>query len=121
MTRFKTILLVALAVALLQTVTARTARGVEWQFSVANPNGKGRTFLWVPPACQQVRGVILAQQIILEKLVLEDPAIRQAAADENLAIALVTPPCIGDYDEKGRGAETLQKNPGRLGGGVWLR
>ena len=109
MTRSRTILLICLAVALLQSVTARTARGVEWQFSVANPNGKGRTFLWIPPACRQVRGVILAQQIILEKLVLENPAIRQAAADENLAIALVTPPCIGDYDEKGKGAETLQK------------
>ena len=74
-----------------------------------NPNGKGRTFLWIPPTCRQVRGVILAQQVILEKLALEDPAIRQAAADENLAIALVVPACIGDYDEKGKGAETLQK------------
>ena len=98
-----------LAVLLLQMVAARRAQGVEWQFSVGNPNGKGRTFLWIPPACRQVRGVILAQQVILEKLALEDPAIRQAAADENLAIALVVPACIGDYDEKGKGAETLQK------------
>ena len=105
----KAILLISLAVSLLQTVTARTAWGVEWQFSVANPNGKGRTFLWIPPMCQQVRGLILAQQVILEKLALEDPAIRQAAAEENLAIALVVPACIGDYDDKGKGAEMLQK------------
>lgn len=98
-----------LLVCLLLIVAAGRARGVEWQFSVANPNGKGRTFLWIPPMCREVRGLILAQQIILEKPALEDPAIRQAAAEENLAIALVTPPCIGDYDEKGKGAETLQK------------
>ena len=107
--KYKAILLFVLAVSGLLAGTARTAAGVEWQFSVANPNGKGRTFLWVPTTCQRVRGVILAQQIILEKPALEDPAIRQAAADENLAIALVVPPCIGDYDDKGKGAETLQK------------
>ena len=107
--RFRAILLICLAVALLQTVAVFTARGVEWQFSVGNPNGKGRTFLWIPPACRQVHGLILAQQVILEKLALEDPAIRQAAADENLAVALVVPACIGDYDEKGQGAETLKK------------
>ena len=109
MMNFKSILLVGLVAALLQIVAVRTARGAEWQFSVGNPNGKGRTFLWVPPTCRQVRGLILAQQVILEKPALEDPAIRRAAADENLAIVLVVPGCIGDYDDKGKGAETLQK------------
>ena len=107
--KFKAILLACLAVCVTQIAAASAVRGAEWQFSIDNPNGKGRTFLWIPPTCQQVRGVILAQQVILEKPALEDPAIRQAAADENLAIALVVPGCIGDYDEKGKGAATLQK------------
>jgi hypothetical protein len=98
-----------LAVSALQVVLAGSAAASVWQFSIANPNGKGRTFLWIPPSCRQVRGVVLAQQVILEKVALEDPVIRQAAAAEDLALALVIPACIGEYDEKGGGAQTLQK------------
>ena len=101
--------LISLLILALPIAAVSVGHGSEWQFSVKNPNGKGRAFLWIPPACRQVRGIVLAQQVILEKVALEDPAIRQAAAAADLALVLVIPACIGDYDEKGKGAETLQQ------------
>lgn len=98
------VLLLILSVSLCPVLHA-----AEWQYSV-DTNGKGgRAFLWIPPNCERVRGIVLGQQVILEKVVLEDPAIRAAAAKESLAILFIVPACIGDYDEHGKGAETLQK------------
>jgi hypothetical protein len=81
----------------------------DWPFAIDVPGTKSKVFLWIPPACTYVRGVILGQQVILENKVLEDPLIRQAAADKNLAIALICPGCLGYFDYKGKNvAQTLQ-------------
>ncbi len=80
-------------------VKASGGQAVDWQFAVDIPGTKNsKAFLWIPPTCQLVRGIILGQQVILENKVLEDPIIRQAAADENLAIVLICPGCVGYYD-----------------------
>ncbi len=63
----------------------------EWQFAVETGVRNGHAFLWIPPACQHVRGVILGQQVILEKTVFEDTAIRHAATEECLAEVIVYP------------------------------
>jgi hypothetical protein len=78
----------------------RASPAADWQFAIDVPGTKSKVFLWIPPACQKVRGIILGQQVILENKVLEDPIIRQAAADENLAIALICPGCLGYFDYK---------------------
>jgi hypothetical protein len=86
-------------------------QAAEWNFSVpvAAAKKETRAFLWIPPSCERVRGVIFAQQVILEKVALEDPAIREAATRENLAIVFVVPGCLGDFDEKGGAALALQR------------
>ena len=89
--------------------TAGSIGAAEWQYSIPTGHRDGRVFLWIPPECRAVRGIVLGQQVILEKPALEDVRIREAAAKEDLAIALVVPACIGEYDEKGKGAETLQR------------
>ncbi len=80
----------------------------EWQYSVKTDEKSGRAFLWIPSNCQRVRGIVLGQQVILEARMFEDPEIRAAAERASLALVLVVPAAIGEYDEKGKGAETLQ-------------
>lgn len=60
-----------------------------YQYSV---DAGGRTaYLWIPPACRYVRGVIIALSNLLERNWLEDPLIRQTAAEEGLGIIWVGP------------------------------
>ena len=67
-----------------------------WQYAVeTKPKPLERAFLWIPPGCTYVRGVVLAQQVILEHLVMEDPYIRAAATREGLALVLLSPFNIG--------------------------
>jgi hypothetical protein len=47
--------------------------------------------MWIPPACQRVRGVMFVLNNMLEERVTVDPTIRQAAADCGLAIVWVQP------------------------------
>jgi hypothetical protein len=91
-------------------VLSATATAAEWQFVVDSGVKNGRAFLWIPPECDRVRGIIIGQQVILEKCVLEDPQIRAAAAREKLAIVFIVPAAIG-YDEfgpEGKGAAVVQ-------------
>ncbi len=83
----------------------------EWQFSIPTSDGKGRAFLWIPPGCDYVRGVVLSGQVILEKNMMEDPAIRAAAARAGLALVLDMKSTIGigtDLREGGEGRKRLQ-------------
>jgi acetyl esterase/lipase len=70
----------------------------------------GKAFLWIPPDCDTVRGVIVGQQVILEKVAFEDPQIRAAAARAKLAIVFIVPAAIGydDFGPEGKGAATFQ-------------
>jgi hypothetical protein len=99
-----------LALAVLTALALYPASAADWQFVVDSGVKNGRVFLWIPPDCDRVRGVILGQQVILEKCALEDPQVRAAAAREKLAIAFIVPAAIG-YDEfgpEGKGAAVLQ-------------
>jgi hypothetical protein len=56
-----------------------------YQYSVPTIN-EGDAYLWIPPSCKYVRGIILACRNMLEQNWVESPIVRKAAADENLAI-----------------------------------
>ncbi len=66
-----------------------------YQYSVSM--GSGRAYLWIPPDCRQVRGVIMALSNMLERNWLEDPIIRKTAAREGLGIIWVGP--AGHHDK----------------------
>ena len=86
-----------------------TAHAAEWQWSIGTEGKKpGKAFLWVPPECEYVRGILFGQQVILEQAVFEDPQIRAACARENLAILFVVPGCIAydDFGPDGKGEQT---------------
>lgn len=76
--------------------------GAEYQWSVQMPSvtstethGPPRAFLWIPPTCERVQGVVLAQHNMLEVPVFDSAVFRQAMAELNFAIVWITPPWGG--------------------------
>jgi hypothetical protein len=72
------------------------ARGAEWQWSVEvkaekYTNGTARAWLWIPPGCERVRGVVVAQHNMEEISILENPKFRAALAELDFAEVWVAP------------------------------
>jgi len=86
----------------------RPAHGAVYQYAV---HEGGRTvYLWVPPSCLRVRGLIVAFRNLSEPLWLEDPLIRAAASDQCLGIVWI-----------GRGKDSaLDANMGTEAGDAFL-
>ena len=66
------------------------AWSAEWQWSVpvkgAIENaGRSRAFLWIPPNCKRIRGVIVAQHNMEEIMILENPGFRKAMSELGFA------------------------------------
>lgn len=54
-------------------------------------DGHPRAFLWIPPACRQVRAVVVGQHNMEEEAIFENPAFRSAMDELGFAIVWVTP------------------------------
>lgn len=70
--------------------------GAVWQWSVPvkaekPENGSSRAWLWIPPNCQHVRGVVVAQNNMEEISILENPKFRAVLAKMNFAEVWVAP------------------------------
>ena len=94
------------------------SRAAEWQWSVPIPpppgktNERPRAFLWIPPDCRQVRGVVFGQHNMEEEPVFEHPVFRQALAEIGFAEVWVAPWFDGNFRfDQGAGErlETLLK------------
>ena len=96
---------------LLMLAAVCAARGADYQFSVpvGGSHSDARTFLWIPPKCAHVRGILLGQQVILEKRVCDDPFIRAACAKESLAILLCYETPLGYFDYSQGADKKLQQ------------
>jgi hypothetical protein len=71
----------------------------EWQWSIpvkggVDKKGPSRAFLWIPPNCQKLRGVVLAQHNMEEIHILENAKFRQALSELGLAEIW----CIPSFD-----------------------
>lgn len=67
-----------------------------WQWSVPVKNslehpGESRAWLWIPPGCAKIRGVVVAQHNMEEISILENPKFRAALAEMNFAEIWVAP------------------------------
>jgi hypothetical protein len=58
-----------------------------YQYSVLE--GDRRVYLWVPPTCTNVRGLIVAFKNLTEQRWLEDPIVRSAASEECLGVVWI--------------------------------
>jgi hypothetical protein len=63
----------------------------QWSVPVTGIEGNARAFLWVPPDCKQVRGIIMAQHNMEEISILENAAFRQKMAKLGFAEMWVSP------------------------------
>lgn len=84
-------LFILLAISPIQVLEASV-----WQWSIPvkaekPQNGPARAWLWIPPHCQHVRGVVLAQHNMEEISILENPHFRAALTRMNLAEVWVAP------------------------------
>jgi hypothetical protein len=78
-----------------------------YQFAVPTKDVEGReiaAFLWVPPAADRLRGVLLGGQTLMEDAFAADPLVRRACTDEKLAIVYFVPPLDATFDYRGNGA-----------------
>src|SRR5688572_21009263 len=50
-----------------------------------------RAYLWIPPDCRYVRGVVVGQQNMLEERILEHPEFRNTMAELGLAVVWISP------------------------------
>ncbi|MDR3723446.1 MAG: hypothetical protein P4K83_03040 [Terracidiphilus sp.] len=65
------------------------AQDVVYQFAV--PVASRTAYLWIPPRCEQVRGVVAAFANLTERMWLDDAMARKAMSDECLAALWIGP------------------------------
>jgi hypothetical protein len=70
-------------------LAATSTVAAEWQSSV--PLGDGRAFLWIPPACKQVRAVVVGQNNMIEEGILEHPLLRKELSKLGIAEIFIAP------------------------------
>ncbi|HEY8893204.1 MAG TPA: hypothetical protein VIM79_00200 [Niastella sp.] len=81
------------------------ASAQEWQWSVAvdsvvspETNDHPRAFLWIPPNCTQVKGVVVGQHNMIEDGILEHPDFRKTMTELGFAEVWVTPNITIPFD-----------------------
>jgi len=78
------------------SIQHQTAISAVWQWSVP-VNGKldnhpdARAYLWIPPDCNMIRGVVVAQHNMEEVSILENPVFRKKMSSMGFAEIWVTP------------------------------
>ena len=95
----------------------REVRCPEFQSLAAVPFGvddKGKSklttaYLWIPEACQTVRGLVLAQQNVAEQSFAENAVIRQACRDTDLAMVWFYPAFAPTFEHPEQDGAVLQK------------
>lgn len=84
----------------LSTTLAAPAAVFQYSGPVTTTKNPSTAFLWIPPEAKTVRGVIMGGMTLMEREFSKDPVIRQACADQSLAIIFM---------KTGLGATDLQK------------
>jgi len=70
---------------------AASASAAVFQYTVpvATTRGESAAYLWIPPKARQVRGVVMGGMTLMERECAQDERIRQACADQQLAIVFL--------------------------------
>lgn len=82
--RFSTSLLLLLL--LLLATASLDAAVFQYRLSVATQKGERDAFLWLPPASEQIRGVLVAGMTLAEREAVQDPEVRAVCREADLAI-----------------------------------
>jgi len=82
-------LAVVVCVCLLADPATASSAVFQHAVPVATSKGESTAFLWIPPKAPQVRGVVIGGMTLMEREMAKDATIRQACADEHLAIVFL--------------------------------
>jgi len=63
----------------------------QWSLPMPSPDFERRAYLWIPPNCKHVAGVVVGLQNMLEKLMFQNGDFREACAQANIAILYIAP------------------------------
>jgi hypothetical protein len=76
---------------LVVVLLAQAAPAAVFQYAVPvnTRQGESTAYLWIPPEAEQVRGVVIGGMTLAERELAQDPRIRRACADEQLAIVFL--------------------------------
>ena len=74
-----------------QAPTERIDSTYQWSLPMPSPDFERRAYLWVPPQCQHVRGIVVGLQNMLEKLMFQNGDFRDACAAADVAIVYIAP------------------------------
>lgn len=85
-----------LALAVVLSMGSGVASAAVYQWSV--PDGNARAYLWVPPECAYVRGVVVASHNMLEQRILEHPVMRETLAELGFAEVWAVPSLEATFD-----------------------
>lgn len=90
--------LIAIVAPLLASVALPATASAVYQWSVAMPGAvsvetgaRSQAYLWVPPHCESVRAIVLAQHNLLEEPLLEAPSFRKVLSRLCVGEVWVTP------------------------------
>jgi len=99
----------AAVIAIIMPCSLVAAPEAVYQYAV--PVAHRTAYLWIPPNCAAVRGVIVAFANLTERQWLEDPAIRAAAAEQCLGTIWIGPgdESLLNADLKPGAGEALQE------------
>ena len=70
----------------------------QWSLPMPSPQFERRAYLWIPPGCQRVRGVVFGLQNMLEKLMFQNGDFRDACAAADLAILYIAPGSVSTHN-----------------------
>jgi hypothetical protein len=71
----------------------------QWSLPMLSPQFERRAYLWIPPGCQRVRGVIVGLQNMLEKLMFQNGDFRDACAAADLGILYIAPGSVSTHND----------------------
>jgi hypothetical protein len=69
----------------------------QWSVEMPTPQFERRAYLWIPPGCRRVRGVVVGLQNMLEKLMFQNGDFRDVCAEEKLAIVYIAPGSVSTH------------------------
>lgn len=77
--------------ALIGVLLSASASAAVFQYSVPAPTVQGvsEAFLWLPPTAETIRGVVMAGMTLMERELVKDAVIRDACAEEQLALVFL--------------------------------
>ncbi|MCG8586795.1 MAG: hypothetical protein MI757_18990 [Pirellulales bacterium] len=72
-------------------IAATNCRAAVFQYAVPVETRKGErlAYLWIPPESERVRGIVMGGMTLMERELAQDPHIRKACAENDLAIVFL--------------------------------